>query len=209
MSQKSVKQNVCYVKLSPIYLEYLKIKYQSCPVQFSSVEEIGRCIERYIVNNPALKPITSFSYCEQAYEQAVAGNGTHSEPMIPLHEELPMLLPVVLPASVFRFGGSVSTSSTWQLTKEGAVEFRRLVKVAFWADCFKFIDECFTRARINGERVTREGAIADFMIAYNIPMSEHPNMVRYDKRERVKMMRDIENKRDEMERKSSQPFFYT
>lgn len=209
MIPKPTKKNVCYVKLNPMQLEYLKIKYQSCPVQFSSVEEIGCCLDKYLVDNPAMKPLTTFSYSEQACNCTLQGSPAYAPPMIPTREELSVFLPIVLPNTVFRFGMNIPTSSTWQLTKGGVVEFRRLVKASFWMDCFKFIEECSVRGRISGKRVKREDALADFMLAHNIPMSEYYNMIRYERRERTRFMSEVEAKRDEMEEKSQSVLLYT
>ena len=118
-------------------------------------------------------------------------------------------MPLLMPEYVYRSNGMVSTSPFWQLNRAGAVEFNRLVKAEFWSECIRFIDECFTAARIQGRKMTRESAISDFMVSYDIPMSCYENIIRYDQRIRKEIVEDIDKRRAWMEMLNDTVMTYT
>ena len=76
-------------------------------------------------------------------------------------------------------------------------------------ELFKFIDECFTRARINGTKTGREQAVDDFLTMYEIDMSWRETLIRYDQRDRKKMLQAIEEHREIMEKLYDRQFCYT
>lgn len=116
---------------------------------------------------------------------------------------------IQLPERIFRAGSLVNTSDNWQLSNTGFVEFNKLVKKEFWVECMKFVDECFTSARIQGIRTTRENAISDFMVAMDIPMLYYENMIRYYKRMKNRISADIEKRREWLESLNDTALTYT
>ena len=76
-------------------------------------------------------------------------------------------------------------------------------------DLFSFIDECMTRAKLNGTKVTREQAIDDFITIHGIDMSYRDNFYRYFTREKKKMLEEIEKRREEREDAFDRQYVYT
>lgn len=187
---------VTYVKLSVHYRKYLQSRYGKDVVSLPLYSPLYSCIEQYLINNASLSYSCSRS-CTQFVFQCPSGcltpDGRLVSDMKPTVKE--DFVPILIPGRVFRSSGIMSTSPYWQLSKDGTVEFNRLVKAEFWNECLRFIDECFNVARIQGVRMTRENAIADFMVAMDIPMSCYENLVRYEKRIRKEIVESFEKKR--------------
>lgn len=187
---------VTYVKLSVHYRKYLQSRYGKKIVSLPLYSPLYGCIEQYLINNASL---SYFCYrsCSQFVFQCpsdfVTPDGRSVSNMKPTEKE--DFIPILIPSSVFRASGNIPTSPYWQLSKDGTVEFNRLIKAEFWSECLRFIDECFDAARVQGIRMTCENAIADFMVAMDIPMSCYENLVRYRKRIRKEITEGFDKKR--------------
>lgn len=127
----------------------------------------------------------------------------------PPEEERDLFIAIELPPTVWKGFNEVTTNRYWQLSKAGAKEMRRLIKNEFMMELFKFIDDCFTRARINGTRTGREQAVDDFITMYGIDMSCRESLIRYDQRDRKKMLQAIEEHREQTEKLYDRQFCYT
>ena len=57
--------------------------------------------------------------------------------------------------------------------------------------------------------MTRESAISDFMVSYDIPMSCYENIIRYDQRIRKEIIEDIDKRRAWMEMLNDTVMTYT
>lgn len=200
---------VCYLRVSAYFQEYLKIKYGGFPIRFPEVHPASVILETRISQNPSLKALDINGYCSAAFNYKRVGKVFDIEIGTPAPDEREEFIPICLPESVQRFGGMVRTSDNWQLTQKGSKQLRKIIKREFWTDCLLFVDECFARARVTGENVTKEDAVADFMTIYEIPMEHYENMITYERRERKNIGRDIEDKRDRLEEQSTNRFFYT
>lgn len=213
MKRKSEKPNgpyVTYVKLSVHFRKYLHSRYGKDVVCLPVYSPLYGCMSQYIVNNSTLSPITpracsQYAFCHGEYA-SLSGNQERIS-LQPFEKE--EYVPLLMPKYVYRSNGMVPTSPFWQLNRVGAVEFNRLVKAEFWCECIRFIDECFTSARIQGRKMTRESAISDFMVSYDIPMSCYENIIRYDQRIRKEIIEDIDKRRAWMEMLNDTVMTYT
>lgn len=200
---------VCYLRVSSYFQEYLRIKYGGFPIRFPEIHPASVVLERMISQNPSLKPLDSNCYCSAAFNYNQNGKVFDIEVGVPNPDEREEFIPICLPESVHRFGGVVRTSDNWQLTQKGAKMLRKIIKREFWIDCLLFVDDCFARAQIMGEQVTKEDAIADFMTVYEIPMEHYENMITYERRQRKSIGKDISERREFLEKHSGNCFFYT
>ena len=128
---------------------------------------------------------------------------------MPSEEDRASMIAIELPPSVWRGFNLMETNRYWQLSKSGAVEMRRIIKNDFMMDLFKFIDECFTRARLNGTRTGREQAVDDFITMHDIDMNWRETLIRYDQRDRKKMLQAIEEHREQTEKMYDRQYCYT
>lgn len=187
---------VTYVKLSVHYRKYLQSRYGKKVVSLPLYSPLYGCIEQYLINNASLSYFCYRSCSQfvfQCHDDCFTPDGRSVLNMKPAEKE--DFIPILIPFNVFRSSGIVPTSPYWQLSKDGMVEFNRLVKAEFWSECLRFIDECFDAARVQGIRMTCENAIADFMVAMDIPMSCYENLVRYRKRIRKEITEGFDKKR--------------
>lgn len=171
---------------------------------------IYTCMEQYLVNNYSMVRISPRACSQRMFNY----NGSsdlfqNSKTSIMDISEKQEYIAVQIPERIFKAGLIIKTSDNWQLSNTGFVEFNKLVKKEFWMECLKFVDECFTSARIQGLRTTRENAISDFMVAMDIPMQYYENMIRYYKRMINRINSDIEKKREWLESLNDTALTYT
>ena len=153
-----------------------------------------------------MSPITEFSFSEKAF------HFQHPDAFFvgcPTEKVKKQCIAIEIPMTVFRGFQELKTNGYWQLSKQGAIELRRLIKNDFMIDLFNFIEECFIRAKLNGIKVTRENAIDDFITIYGIDMSWRETFWTYVKREKKSMTKDIENRRNALEEKYDRQLCYT
>lgn len=196
---------VTYLKVSPYLKSWIECKYGKV-IAFQPMTPHYSCLCRYIVNNVSMSPLTEFSYSEAAFSFPSKDSffvGTPSE------EDRASMIAIELPPSVWRGFNLMETNRYWQLSKSGAVEMRRIIKNDFMMDLFKFIDECFTRARLNGTRTGREQAVDDFITMHDIDMNWRETLIRYDQRDRKKMLQAIEEHREQTEKMYDRQYCYT
>lgn len=202
------KINVFYLKVSDYYRSFLLSKYGDI-VCFPSTSQSYDLICRSVVNNGSMSPLTPFSFSETAFNYKRGNSVFDINISLPEEEERENYIAIGMPVLVSRFGKPVETSNTWQISRFGAIELRKLIIREFWQDFMEFVDDCFTRARIQGTKVTRENVMADFMSLHRIDMKHYENMVRYDQRFRKRRMEEIEQSRTLMEGKYDAQFTYT
>lgn len=202
------KINVFYLKVSDYYRSFLLSKYGDI-VCFPSTSQSYDIIYRCIVNNGSMADLTSFSYSDSAFNFKRGNSLFDINIYLPLEEDRENFIRIAMPDTVARFGKQVETSSTWQISRPGAVELRKAIVREFWQDCLMFIDDCLTRSRIQGTKVTRENAISDFMQAYNIDMRVYETMLRYERRFRNRRIEEIEQNRLFIETAMDMQFTYT
>ena len=124
-------------------------------------------------------------------------------------EEKEEFVAILMPSQATHYNTVVATSDTWQLTANGARSFRELVKEDFWCELSRFTEDCNYRARLAGEKVTREEILSDFITMYNVPMTCYENLLRYETRHRVSATTHIEKKRNALETQTGNRFMYT
>lgn len=201
---------VTYIKLSVYLRQYIRSRYGKSVAILPLYSPLYGCLEQYLVNNACLRPFTDRSCSQYAFTcppDTVLPDGRNF--FKPQQDEKEEYVALLMPEYVYRINGMLLTSPFWQLNRTGAIEFNRLVKAEFWRECIRFIDECFTSARIQGRKVTRESAISDFMVAYDIPMSYYENIIRYDQRIRKEIIEDIDKRRIWMEKLNDTAMTYT
>lgn len=202
------KVNVFYLKVSDYYRSYLLSKYGNV-VCFPTTTGAYDLIYRSVVNNGSMSPLTPFAFSEAAFVYKRDNAVFDINISLPSEEERENFIAIGMPSVVYRFGKPVETGNTWQISRFGAVELRKMILREFWQDMLEFIDDCFTRARIQGLKVTRENAIADFMSMHNINMKHYENIVRYGQRFRKRRIVEIEQTRTMIEDRLDVQFTYT
>lgn len=207
MKKKEQKSQpvVTYLKVSPYIKSWMECKYGKV-ISFQPMTQAYMSLSRYIVNNVSMVPLTEFSYSDAAF------NYTNKDSFfvkVPAEEEKSQFIAIELPTNVWRGFNVIETDRYWQLSKSGAIELRRILKNEFMMELFKFIDDCFTRARITGTKTGREQAIDDFITMFEIDMAWRETLIRYDQRDRKKMLQAIEEHREQMEKNYDRQFCYT
>lgn len=215
MKSNSTRKNVSappvmYVKLSIYLRKYMESRYGKDVVIVPFMSPIYTCMEQYLVNNYSMVRISPRACSQRMFNY----NGSsdlfqNSKTSIMDISEKQEYIAVQIPERIFKAGLIIKTSDNWQLSNTGFVEFNKLVKKEFWMECLKFVDECFTSARIQGLRTTRENAISDFMVAMDIPMQYYENMIRYYNRMINRIHSDIEKKREWLESLNDTALTYT
>lgn len=207
--ETSKEPNVMYVRLSKHYIQYLKTKYGD-PVLLPIMSPLNLCIERYLVNNPTMKELTTFSYSELAMNPT-AWHDDISYVCIPklTYKERLEYVAVVIPDELIRPGRIIKTSNSWQLSAVGAKMFRKQVKRDFWICLSNFNDDCRYRSQRMNFSLTFEDVVSDFITLYNIEMENFDNIIRSWRRIRYDIKNEVENHRDYIENKTNRSFFYT
>lgn len=196
---------VAYLKVSPYLKSWIECKYGRI-VSFPYMSQQHSCLQRYLVNNADMSPITEFSFSEKAFHYK---NPDSFFVGCPTDEIKSQCIAIELPKTVYRGFRELTVDGYWQLSRQGAIELRKLIKNEFMVYLFKFIDDCMTRARINGTKSGREQSVDDFITIHDIDMSWRETLIRYDKRDRNKMLKEIEMHREELEDLYDRQFVYT
>ena len=207
MKKKEVKPLpvVAYLKVSPYIKSWIECKYGKV-ISFHPMTQAYMSLSRYIVNNASMVGLTEFSYSDAAFNYK---NKDSFFAHCPSDEDKAQFIAIELPKTVWKGFNNVETDRYWQLSKAGAIDLRRILKNEFMMELFKFIDDCFTRARINGTKTGREQAVDDFLTMYEIDMSWRETLIRYDQRDRKKMLQAIEEHREMTEELYGRQFCYT
>lgn len=200
--------NTTFVRISNYVRMYFYVKYGS-PVNLPYSHPLYQLMSSHLVNNPTLCRISKQSSCHAAIDLYTRSCISDVPEGLSEGESVDELMEVVMPDTIHRSGTSISVGPYFQLDNIGARLFRKSAKSEFWQEMQLFIRQCFIRAANRGEKVSREEAISDFIIAYGIPMSLYENMLRCERRERKRLDEEIENKRDFMERRINDVFIYT
>ena len=204
--------NVCYIRLPELYRDYFRTKFGN-PAIFSPSSEMQFLLRTQLVNNPTLRKQettrNTMSFSDRAFNYASKGQAIDATICMPCEEEREEFVAVLIPEEVVHYNSVVPTSDTWQMTANGVRRLRELIKEDFWRELSRFSEECNYRARISGEKVTREEIVSDFITMYNIPMTSYENFLRYETRHRVSAANDIEKKRNALEVQTGNRFTYT
>ena len=200
-------RNTTYIRVSSYVRRYFYVKYGT-PVVLHTGHPMYQLMVRHLVYNPTLCCISKQSANRASMDPAI--RGTIKEASTTMHtDEADELMEVMMPQTILRSGMAKQTNWYYQLDNTGARLFRKEAKSEFWQEMQLFIRQCFVRAASQGEKVTREEAISDFMIAYGIPMDHYESLVRCERRERKRIEEDIEQRRDFMEQRVNDVFLYT
>ncbi|MGN0311116.1 MAG: hypothetical protein ACI4C3_11135 [Bacteroides sp.] len=127
----------------------------------------------------------------------------------PSEDDKREFIQLALPEYAMKYSSPREVDGFWQLTAVGFFRFRALMKNEFWNGAFAFITDCFSRAHARGELTTRENAMSDFMMMYDIPMDQFETMMRYERRESKRFEAAIEQNRSMLQRETGNRFFYT
>ena len=150
--------------------------------------------------------LTEFCYNDAAFNYQSRDSFFVSGPP---EDEKDQFIAIEIPKTIWKGFNELMTSQYWQLSKAGAIEMRRIIKNEFMMELFKFIDDCLTRARISGIKTGTEQAVDDFITMYDIDMSWRETLLRYDRRDRKKMLQAIEDHRELTEKRYDRQFCYT
>ena len=179
------------------------------PVYLPEANPLYATMFSKLCENRSMKLFTEFSFSELAFNYDRDGKIFDIEVSAPAKDEKDLFMPVVMPEKVIYGKKIVNTTDAWQLSKDGAVEFRKRCKREFWNAVNEFINECVAYAKARGECITTESAISDFMIAYDIPMEHFDSIVRQERRMRADYSKEIEKHRDFMENRCGRELLYT
>lgn len=196
---------VTFLKVSPYIKSWIERQYGKI-ISFPAMSQQYSCLCRYLVNNSSMAPLSEFSFSERAFHYK---NPDSFFVGCPSEEVRKQCIAIALPKVVFRDYREIEVNGYWQLSRAGAIEMRRLIKHDFVVYLFKWIDDCMTRARINGSRTGREQSVDDFITMFDIDMSWRENLIRYDKRDRKKILNEIEAQRESLEELYDRQFVYT
>lgn len=196
---------VTYLKVSSYLKSWMECQYGKV-VNFPAMTQHYSCLCRYLVNNASMSPLTEFSFSEKAFHYK---NPDSFFVGCPSDEIKQQCIAIALPKSVFRNYREIPVDGYWQLSRTGAIEMRKLVKHDFMIYLFKWIDDCMTRGRLNGERIGREQSVDDFITMFDIDMNWRDTLIRYDQRDRKKIQNEIETHREMLEEKYDRQFVYT
>ena len=203
--ENNQKYVVSYLKVSPYIKSYMECKYGKV-ICFPAMSPHYSCLCRYLVNNASMSGITEFAFSENAFNYS---NPDSFFVGCPSEEIKAQCIAIALPKTIFREYREIEVNAYWQLSRTGAIEMRRLLKNDFMVELFKFIDDCMTRARINGTKAGREQSVDDFITMFDIDMSWRETLIRYDQRDRKKISQEIEARREKMEELYDRQFCYT
>lgn len=209
MMEKEQKRHITYLRISEYLRSYLCVKYGGEPILLPESHPCMGIMDKFLVRTPDLIPIYRDSYCEALVDEKMHSMVDSDMDYLPTEDEQKEFTAIVLPHIVHKYSIPVETDGFWTLRRHGVCAFRSLVKDEFWTDCFAFINECTTRAHARGESVTREDAMSDFMTIYNIPMEMFETLIRYHTRERTRMNRQIESRRQTLQSWSRNKMIYT
>lgn len=204
-----VKRTVIYVRLNEYLKNFFEMKYGFDGALFYEGHPIRLILETKLVDNPTLKSLTPFCFSEVAYNYDSNMKVIDANVSVPDADSKDDYLAVIIPEQVIRRNGVCRPTGTWQLSEDGVRRFRKEATREFWMDMELFISQCFARASVLGERGSREAAIDDFMLAYNIPAAHTDSLRRGESRFRAKNYKEIEGVRDRMEIRSGCSFLYT
>lgn len=194
-----------YLKVSPYLKSWMECQYGKV-ISFPDMTQHYSCLCRYLVNNASMSNLTEFSFSEKAFNY----RNQDSFFVECLSEEIKaQCIAIALPKTVYRNYREIEVNGYWQLSRQGAIEMRRIIKHEFMIYLFKFIDDCMTRARINGTKAGREQSVDDFITMFDIDMSWRETLIRYDQRDRKKILSEIESNREMLEEKFDRQFTYT
>lgn len=202
-------KNVMYVKLNTYYASFLRVKYGN-PVLFPKMSSLNQCVESYLINNPTSAFLNKFCYTQVMFEgnKDVSVLNFMDDGQITEYKQY-LFIPVAIPHELVRFGKTIPTGPTWQLSNSGITGFRQLVKNDFWITFSSFWNDCKFRAERLGERANIECAISDFAVQYDINMKEYENLLRYWRRIRISINNEIEARRDILEQRTGKALEYT
>lgn len=204
--------NVCYIRLPELYREYFRTRFGN-PAIFSPSSEMQFLLRSQLVNNPTLcrqeKTRNVMSFCDKAFNYKTKGQAVDAQVCMPDDAERGEFVAILIPEQVAHYNAITPTSDTWQVTANGVRRLRELIKEDFWRELSRFSEECNYRARITGEKVTREEIVSDFITMYNVPMTSYENFLRYETRHRVSAASNIEKKRNALEMQTGNRFMYT
>lgn len=199
--------NTTFVRVSSYIRRFFCVKYGN-PVVFPAGHPMYQLMMRHLVYNPTLERISKQSVNRASMDPAIRSSIRDLQ-IYQQADDNDELMEVVMPDTVIRTGVAKQTNWYYQIDNVGSRLFRKEAKTEYWQEMQLFIRQCFIRSSNMGEKVSREEAISDFMIAYGIPMSHYESMVRCERRERRRMQDEIEQRRDFMERRINDVFLYT
>lgn len=199
--------NTTFIRVSSYVRRYFYVKYGS-PVVLPMSHPMYQLMLRNLVYNPTLECISKQSSNRASMDPAIRST-IHELQVHAQADECDELMEVVMPDTIIRTGVAKQTNWYYQLDNAGSRLFRKEAKNEYWQEMQLFIRQCFIRSANRGEKVSREEAISDFMIAYGIPMSHYESMVRCERRERRRLEEEIEQRRDFMEQRINDIFLYT
>lgn len=199
--------NTTFIRVSSYVRRYFYIKYGT-PVVLPMGHPMYQLMMRHLVYNPTLERISKQSSNRASMDPAIRST-IHELQVHAQADDSDELMEVAMPDTIIRTGVAKQTNWYYQLDNAGARLFRKEAKSEYWQEMQLFIRQCFIRSANRGEKVSREEAISDFMIAYGIPMSHYESMVRCERRERRRLEEEIEQRRDFMEQRINDIFIYT
>ncbi len=205
--------NITFVKLSPHYRAYLHSLYGEGVLRFPVSSPLYAAFEHGLICNPRMRTLSQLACCASLFrlETTQHPHVTDFTPDLKLltDEAKKDFVAIEMPAVVVRSPSAYMTDSFWQLSYKGAADFRKAVKTEFWIECLRFINACQTEATIKGSTASIENAISDFMMAYQIPMDLYENMLRYYRRSKIELQKQIDEYRTRMENINGVPLCYT
>lgn len=209
MMEKEQNRHITYLRISEYLRSYLCVKYGGEPILLPESHPCMGIMDKFLVRTPDMIPIYRDSYCEALVDEKMHSMVDSDMDYLPTEEEQQKFTAFVIPEVIHKYHSCIEADGFWSLPRAGCNKIRVVLKNEFWTDCFAFIGDCFNRAHARGESVTREDAMSDFMMVYNIPMDMFETLIRYHTRERTRMNRQIESRRQTLQSWSRNKMIYT
>lgn len=198
---------VCYLRLKEYYHGYLMKKYGGFPIRFPEMHQASIVLESRIVPNRSLSQISGHSYSESAFNYKRDGVVFDINVSTPEDEERVEFVPICMPEEVMVRKRIERVGNNWQLTNDGAKTLRKIIAREFWMACIIFVDESFKRAMDLGIHMTKEIAVTDFMLLYDIPIELYENFLKEEYRNRKRLEEDIASNHEKLKQMSDNAIF--
>lgn len=182
-----------YVKL-PIYVgQYIRRTFGSdgkSGILLPDATEVKACFCSSLVENKTLlklnnkkHPVMSYSECSFNFDKSSIDDSEIDNLKIPNDDDRVSLFAFVLPHTLWRDGECVQTNKYYELSFNGATQFRRICIESFWTSLNSFVLGCESRAIRDKMAFNRSMTIEKFLSHYCIDVSLYETVQRnYNRR---------------------------
>lgn len=196
--QREHADNVAYIKLPAYQVGFMR-RIHGYPMVFGSLSPYSLIMTNHLVSNRGRRfKYTRMSFSEYEYKLATtpAQIDMWDRDCIPNAEEIPQLVPIVIPRDVIARDDEghlqcVETNQHYQLTKIGAQMFREQANKEFWTALGVWVRdgaaEMLKTTPFSHVSVSKKSLVLQFMEHYGIDTDDFENIYRNFSRQMDKM----------------------